>query len=321
MSEFTSHFNSNIFKAIDHSVNYLKSTEAMDSIKRDPYWPKWDSPWWHMMTLFELGKVDLIPKESLKLMAETINRHYLPIFPIHPTDVPENFDGFRKALCFCALGSMYQCLTIGGISVEQEIPWIVEWFQKYQLSDGGYNCDEAGYLKTPTRSSIVSTLVMLEALLLKTKKSFSEDDFQTLFTGAKYLVELELFKRRTNKEVIDPDFFVPPFPAFYEYDISRGMLLLLDFCILHKKRLSAEFVLKVIHLYKPEEFNRLKDNFRSPNINDFSYNPVSSDDWSRGKANTFPLLDVLTEQKFAIHVTNQKLKQIEAKIKALKDKL
>ncbi len=47
--------------AVDSSVEYLQSAEALRTLEQDPYWPKWTSPWWHKTLLNELGLVADIP--------------------------------------------------------------------------------------------------------------------------------------------------------------------------------------------------------------------------------------------------------------------
>ena len=48
-------------EAVQATLDYLASAAALASLARDPYWPKWDSPWWHMALLHELGLSPMIP--------------------------------------------------------------------------------------------------------------------------------------------------------------------------------------------------------------------------------------------------------------------
>jgi len=41
---------------VKKSRSYLSTLPALQSIERDPYWPKWDSPWWHMVLLHEMDR-------------------------------------------------------------------------------------------------------------------------------------------------------------------------------------------------------------------------------------------------------------------------
>ena len=63
------------------SRSYLASKKAMDSLALDPYWPKWDSPWWHLTLLWELGRADAIPKEAAEAMFAAIESKYVRFFP------------------------------------------------------------------------------------------------------------------------------------------------------------------------------------------------------------------------------------------------
>lgn len=46
----------------------LSSASALQSIERDPYWPKWDSPWWHMSLLNEMDLAKEIPATCISKM-------------------------------------------------------------------------------------------------------------------------------------------------------------------------------------------------------------------------------------------------------------
>ena len=147
-----------INEAIERSKKYLNSAAALQSIDRDPYWPKWDSPWWHMRLLHEMGLAHEIPQITIQKMVHTLKSHYLPHFPKTSDEMPPGTDPFLKVACHCAVGSMYQVLFAAGIDVDSELPWMRPWMIHYQLPDGGLNCDEQAYNKENPKSSIVSTI-------------------------------------------------------------------------------------------------------------------------------------------------------------------
>jgi hypothetical protein len=109
--------------SVERSVAYLLSCQATEAIAREPYWPKWDSPWWHMVLLHELGLTEQIPVVAAQAMAVSLRTHYLPTFPFCEADVPEGIDPHRQTLCHCALGSMVQVLAGTGIVVDEAVPW------------------------------------------------------------------------------------------------------------------------------------------------------------------------------------------------------
>lgn len=61
-----------VAEALAKSISYLSSAEALQSIERDPYWPKWDSPWWHMSLLNEMDLAQEIPAASISKMVQVL---------------------------------------------------------------------------------------------------------------------------------------------------------------------------------------------------------------------------------------------------------
>jgi hypothetical protein len=212
------------------SIDYLKSDLATQSLKEDPYWPKWNSPWWQMTLLFEMGQAELIPSNILETFKAVTASHYIDVFPLKEEEIPPGCDTTRNIFCHCALGTAMQIFEGVGIKADENLPWVRAWFKRYQLEDGGYNCDEAAYLKEKPHSSIVSTLPMLETLLAFGKSRLARGDLDTLQRGANYLLARKLFKSLSKQDtVIDKDFLQLTFPRFYDYDILRG----LSFVIAH----------------------------------------------------------------------------------------
>ena len=82
-------------EAIEDSVRYLESDAALRSLETDTYWPKWDSPWWHMVLLWELGEAQRIPQRVVSAMVAGLNALPLHIFPIHEHEWPPGLDRFR----------------------------------------------------------------------------------------------------------------------------------------------------------------------------------------------------------------------------------
>jgi len=220
------------------SVSYLDSTEAVDSLNADPYWPKWDSPWWHMTLLFEMGLADKIPDRALDAFQSAASKHYIDVFPLKEEEIPAGCDTTRNICCFCALGTAMQIFEARGLRSDEVFPWARSWFARYQISDGGYNCCEEVYLKETPRSSIVSTVPMLEALLKLSERGLSDEEEAILDRGIQYLLERRLFKSLSKKDaVIDPDFLKLTFPRFYEYDVLRGLKLVTDWAVKRDRKL------------------------------------------------------------------------------------
>src|SRR4051794_851391 len=111
------------FSEVQHSIHYLESDEAIRSIEANVYWPKWNSPWWHMTLLNEMGLATRIPERAVRKMIDHLKASPLTIFPIHPGDVPEGVD-LLASHCHCGLGNIYQALAATGLDIDRELQWI-----------------------------------------------------------------------------------------------------------------------------------------------------------------------------------------------------
>jgi hypothetical protein len=215
-----------IEQAIAASVAYLGADATQRSLEIDPYWPKWDSPWWHMCLLHELGEAQRIPARAAAAMVASLERLPLHHFPIEPGEAPPGTDLSRDVMCHCALGTMYQVLAACGLEVDRALPWIVPWFVRYQMADGGLSCDEHAYRQTDEcPSSMVGTIAPFEAMLVRGQP----DAF--LDRGARFLIARTLSKGSpTVHNAVErdraPAWRLPCFPRFYFYDVLRGLAAL-----------------------------------------------------------------------------------------------
>jgi hypothetical protein len=272
------------------SAAYLTSKKAGASLALDPYWPKWDSPWWHMTLLWELGRADAIPKEAAEAMLAAIEAKYVRFFPNPREPMPPGKDNHRDGLCHCGLGNMYQTLAACGLDLDSRSPWMRAWFLHYQLPDGGLNCDDKAYEKGGA-SSVQSTLPALEAVLCAGRPlTPSEEHFVDL--GAEYLLERRLAFRRRDAQVMSPAFLDIGFPRFYDYDVLRGLAFIAEWARLRRRRVPRRTVGWVIDALD-ERFpdGRIKIEkpglFASGNI----LLPNAEGNWVSGPATSFPLFD------------------------------
>lgn len=214
---------------IQNSVDYLNSPEALKTVDADAYWPKWSAPWWHMLLLHEMGHTDKIPKTIIERYIASLNRLPVKIFPIHQHEMPEGLDPFRSSSCHCQLGNVYQVLSKWGVKVDIELPWIRPWFLRYQMQDGGLNCDNDAYLvKEECPSSMVGTIAAFEAILLYTPREFTTGEKLFLQKAADFLLSRKLMlgsNTEYNKDERDSalHWFKLCFPRFYLYDVLRGL--------------------------------------------------------------------------------------------------
>ncbi len=216
---------------LDALLDYLATPAAAASLHRDPYWPKWDSPWWHMLLLHEMGMADRIPQPAIQALVEALDRIPVKIFPIHPGDLPEGVDPYSGTMCHCAVGNIYGVLAAAGVDVSARLPWLRTWLSAYQMADGGMNCDEAAYLvEGECPSSMVALVPCFEALV-RHVPDWTPQEAEFVERGAQFLIQRELrlgsptdynaSERESAKE-----WGRLTFPRFYFYDVLRGLTAL-----------------------------------------------------------------------------------------------
>lgn len=243
-----------IESAIQESIQYLSSDAAATSIRNNPYWPKWNSPWWNMSVLFEMGLADKIPKRAASLMLSEIKHTHLPYF--FREEAPANKTEEQDCPCPCSLGNIYQILSAVGLDVDGELPWARVWFLKYQMPDGGLSCDEDAYKADPNASSMVGTISPLEAIL-KTRATLSPDEELFLDRGAQCLIKRQLrlgssSTHNAEERLDEADWLKPCFPRFYFYDVLRGLSFILLWSEKRRKPIPRQSIEKVVTHLKRE---------------------------------------------------------------------
>jgi len=204
---------------IEDTVAFLESDRALEMIAADPYWPKWTGPWWRMLILWELGEHARIPARVVRAMVKSIDG-LIQFFPFDLTQLPAGREP-RELGCHCALGCIDQVLTACGVDVDRELPWVKPWFERYQMRDGGLNCDESAYLVTDEcPSSMVGTVPAFEAMLRRGRSPFVERAAQ--FLRDRELVKGSPTKHNASERVSAEQWRLATFPRFYFYDVLRG---------------------------------------------------------------------------------------------------
>ena len=108
-----------------------------------------------------------------------------------------------------------------GVYFGQDIDAIVDRLLGEQLQDGGWNCwTDYGSV----RSSYHSTINVLEGLLAYERASRgSADSISARRRGEEYLLERNLFRRKSTGEVADPHWLRFSFPTRWHYDVLRAL--------------------------------------------------------------------------------------------------
>lgn len=282
---------------IQQAINYLSSAEAEDSIAVDAYWPKWNGPWWHLMLLHEMGMAKRIPTATIESVFNAIDRSCLKFFPYTEQEVPAGVDPLRQVVCHCQLGCLHRLLHDHGFAVDQRMPWVRRWYLDYQLPDGGLNCDEAAYTRPVPKSSVVSTLPPLEAVLQRSiTDELSDEEKEFLDRGAQYLMSKRLFRSNNSGRVIDESWLELTFPRFYHYDILRGLSFVLKWARLLGRQVPGTAIIETVEYIDnsfPDGFLRVQRAAWSGASTRWFDRKTST--WTRKPAESFPLLDSVSE--------------------------
>lgn len=221
-----------VARAIDEAVAYLGSDAALETIVADPYWPKWDGPWWQALALWEVGEGSQIPGATMHALLERVDLLPLHEFPTELASLPPHIDWYRDSMCHCGLGSLMQMAASTGLSVPAALPWTATWFPRYQMSDGGLTCDNDAYAVTDeVPSSMVGTVPALEAMLAGNVSTWTDEhrrfvDDAVAFLVGRRLVEGSTSKLNAEERAVAPSWLLPTFPRFYFYDVLRGLAAL-----------------------------------------------------------------------------------------------
>jgi hypothetical protein len=278
---------------IADSARYLASDAARRQIDADTYWPKWSSPWWHMLLLCELEQPHRIPQRTVELMIAGLNALPLHIFPIAADDSPPGTDPYRDSSCHCALGSIHRVLTACGIEVARALPWVEPWFARYQMEDGGANCDASAYLADECASSMVATIAPFEAMLHVPATAFV--DRAASFLIARKLLNGSPSRHNAEEREAAASWLLPCFPRFYFYDVLRGLTALVRWAVAFDRSLPVDAIAGVAtHLSEtfPDGVVRLQ---RRAFEKKSTMAPIDGA-WTRGQpASMFPLLEAVSE--------------------------
>jgi hypothetical protein len=108
-----------------------------------------------------------------------------------------------------------------GIYFGQDVEGIVARLLREQLEDGGWNCEaENGSV----HSSFATTINVLEGLLAYERATGgSSHSIAARRRGEEYLLERKLFRRKSNGEVVDPQWLRFSLPIRWHYDVLRAL--------------------------------------------------------------------------------------------------
>jgi hypothetical protein len=245
-----------------------------------------------------MGEAKRIPQITIRTFVECLNRVPVKIFPIHQGELPENLDPYRSSPCHCQLGNVYQVLAEWGLDVDKELPWIRPWFMRYQMADGGLNCDSSAYLvKDEIPSSMVGTIAAFEAILLYTLRPWTNEEISFLNKTAQFLLKRKLMVGSTTQHNASERESAEQwtklcFPRFYLYDVLRGLNAILRWGDLMKQSVPYDAIKDVVVVLKSQFSDGRVRIGRQSFENVKTMSQSSTDEWLWPQPATFfPLLD------------------------------
>jgi hypothetical protein len=235
-------------KPVLKTLEFVSSDQAYEMIERDVYWPKWEHPWWAILALAETGNLSQVPQELMMEFLNCADRQYIHVFPVKPEDADEDVNGYTEVMCFCFLGSLLKVASLMELDLFAYMPWAKDWFTRYQLPDGGYNCDETAYLGSG-KSSLISTVPMLEGMIQYQRFMADETLFEQQAKKAfDYLIKHNVFMSSSGKEIPGVEWDKLLFPRFYEFDFLRSLEVVLDYGIFKNIPIPEKAINKAVKL-------------------------------------------------------------------------
>ena len=289
----------------------LAKESSLEQLAADPYWPKWNTPWWKMLLLYEMGAAQSIPQAAIEALCASVEKTHLDFFPLVEEELPKGIDPYRNIVCHCALGCLYQMLHFASANVDELFPWMRPWFIKYQLADGGLNCDEEVYTRETPRSSFLSTVPCLEAILYTRQSSeLTKEEISFLDKGAQYLLKRELCCSISKGCLISKQWLKATFPRYYFYDVLRGLRFIAQWSQKLQRVVPEESVSRAINgLMSHRREDGLLATFQYPFVEEGTL-VEKEDSWSWcDEAATFPLLDKVPRSDEIAQLLTEQLRE------------
>jgi len=241
------------------------------------YGPKWKSTTYTMLSLMRMG---LCPDNK-----QALNACKVFLDKGHYKDGGINFFKSMSVSELCVSGLILQVLSYFDIE-DDRIHSIPEYLLDCQRSDGGWNCDDYRY--EVKHSSFHTTINVMEGLLKYTKKynRHSSDIKKSLDAAVEFLLEHEVYKSSTTKEVFDTRMTYMAYPHRWKYDAFRFLDFLVDFDFGYDERIEDAICL-LLKKRKKDGFWRMQGKYTGKVFFDFEpYGKIS-------KINTHRALRIL----------------------------
>jgi hypothetical protein len=245
---------------------------------------KWDGAHWVLALLGDLGYP--AGDETLRPLMEKTFACWMS--KEHETKHIRVLDG-RVRRCASQDGYAVWCSLRLGFTdgrTEELVRRLLEW----QWPDGGWNCDKEPSADT---SSFMETLIPLRALALYAQVSGDPKAKTAVERAAEVFLTRQLFKRRSDGQVINHRFVLLHYPLYWHYDYLFGLKGLAEAGLIDDPRCTAALdLLESKRL--PEGGFPAEESYARPNRPQVSgYSPVRWGGTSKKSMNPFVTADAL----------------------------
>lgn len=119
--------------------------------------------------------------------------------------------------------ALYAALTLG--CKDDRVHRLAELLMRWQWPDGGWNCDRDPKAHV---SSFHESIIPLRALSLYARTTGSRKAATAAKRAAELFLCRNLFKRRRDGKVMDPDFVLLHYPCYWHYDVLMGLKVMAE---------------------------------------------------------------------------------------------
>lgn len=211
-----------------------RDTEGRLNPVSNPY-HKWFGAHWVLVQLAEM----CYPKgdSSLFPLREQVYNHWLcekmqslvecqskaEVYRVNKkSGIPVMYGRARR--CASQQGNaLFSTLALG--VADDRVKTLASLLLKWQWPDGGWNCDKNPNAKI---SSFNESLIPLRALVLYQQFERSEEVQIAITKSAEVFLIRKMFRRKTNGEVIRPEFLKLHYPHYWHYDILFGLKVMAE---------------------------------------------------------------------------------------------
>ena len=245
---------------------------------------KWDGAHWVLSILGDLGYP--AGDEALRpLMEDTFNTW---MRKEHETKHLQVIDG-RVRRCASQEGYAIWCslrLGFGDSRTDELVSRLLKW----QWPDGGWNCSKHPEADT---SSFMETLIPLRALALFAKISGDTKAKVAAEHAAEVFLTRQLFKRRSDGQVINHRFVLLHYPCYWHYDILFGLKVMAEAGFIDDPRCAAALALLESKRLPDGSFPAEESYARASRPQLSGYSPVRWGRTSKKTMNPFVTADAL----------------------------